>query len=63
MRLVQMEECIFCNIIDKKSKAYVVYDSSWSFSNWNCSDPNPGFGGNYCYSGKNSTQTIDITAP
>ena len=21
-----MEECIFCNIIDKKSKAYVVYE-------------------------------------
>ncbi len=38
-------------------------DSSWSFSNWTCSDPNPGFGGNYCYSGKNSTQTIDITNP
>ncbi len=22
----QMEECIFCNIIDKKSKAYIVYE-------------------------------------
>ncbi len=38
-------------------------DSSWSFSNWTCSDPDTGFGGNYCYSGKNSTQVIDITNP